>query len=197
MNVKKEIHNKLASINDNIISNLIFTFIKENNISYSENKNGIFFNVSLLTDKLAIKLLNFIETITTNNNTTEIDNIIIPKKEISQYKKKKEKVIYKDYEIDKQLKDAKVANRSMVMAGLFKPIQINTDLLNLALTETDTKAAQPIPLGELFSTQAEVTGQGLQGQFIKPGVQSTSPSATRASDVLRQEELNKILTGTP
>jgi len=101
MNVKKEIHNKLASINDNIISNLIFTFIKENNISYSENKNGIFFNVSLLTDKLAIELLNFIETITTNNNTTEIDNIIIPKNEISQYKKKKEKVIYKDYEIDK------------------------------------------------------------------------------------------------
>ncbi len=103
----------------------------------------------------------------------------------------------KDYEIDKQLKDAKVANRSMVMAGLFKPIQINTDLLNIALTETDTKAAQPIPLGELFSTQAEITGQGLQGQFIKPGVQSTSPSATRASDVLRQEELNKILTGSP
>ena len=102
----------------------------------------------------------------------------------------------KDYEIDKQLKDAKVANRAMVMAGLFKPIQISTDLLNVALTETESKAAQPIPLGELFSTQAEITGQGLQGQFIKPRVQSTSPSATRASDVLRQEELNKILTGS-
>ena len=39
MDIKKQIHNKLATINDNIISNLIFTFIKENNIAYSE-KSG-------------------------------------------------------------------------------------------------------------------------------------------------------------
>ena len=103
----------------------------------------------------------------------------------------------KDYQIDQQLKTAKVANRAMVMAGLFKPIEVSTDLLNIALSETDTKVAQPIPLAELFSNQAEITGQSLQGQFIQPGVQSNRPSATRASNVLRQEELNKILTGKP
>ena len=50
MDIKKQIHNKLSELNNSIASNLIFTFIKENNISYSENKNGIFFNVSLLDD---------------------------------------------------------------------------------------------------------------------------------------------------
>ena len=101
MDIKKQIHNKLATINDSIISNLIFTFIKENNISYSENKNGIFFNVSLLSDKLAIELLNFIQTISSNNNETELEKIIIPEKKKTQPKKKKEKKIYKDYEINK------------------------------------------------------------------------------------------------
>ena len=101
MDIKKQIHNKLATINDSIISNLIFTFIKENNISYSENKNGIFFNVSLLSDKLAIELLNFIQTISSNNNETELEKNIIPEKKKTQPKKKKEKKIYKDYEINK------------------------------------------------------------------------------------------------
>ena len=57
MDIKKQIHTKLSTINDSIVSNLIFTFIKDNNIAYSENKNGIFFNVSLLDDKLANELL--------------------------------------------------------------------------------------------------------------------------------------------
>jgi len=101
MDIKKQIHNKLATINDSIISNLIFTFIKENNISYSENKNGIFFNVSLLSDKLASELLDFIQTISSNNNETELEKIIIPEKKKTQPKKKKENKKYKDCEINK------------------------------------------------------------------------------------------------
>jgi hypothetical protein len=100
MDIKKQIHNKLATINDSIISNLIFTFIKENNISYSENKNGIFFNVSLLSDKLASELLDFIQTISSNNNETELEKIIIPEKKKTQIKKKKENKKYKDYKIN-------------------------------------------------------------------------------------------------
>jgi len=103
----------------------------------------------------------------------------------------------KEYEIDEQLKVAKVANRDMVMQGLFNPSQINEDVLNLALQSTERKAAQPVPELDLALTEANLTGQSLQGQFVDPGVQSTRPSATRASDVLRQEELNKILTGKP
>jgi len=102
-----------------------------------------------------------------------------------------------EYEIDKQLEIAKVANRKQVMMGLFNPSEVNPDVLNFAMQETKSKASQPVPIGDLASTQIDLTGQSLQGQFIKPGVQSNRPSATRASDVLRQEELNKILTGTP
>lgn len=101
MDIKKQIHNKLATINDNIISNLIFTFIKENNIAYSENKNGIFFNVSLLDDKLANELLEYINTISKTNNISEIDQIIVPEKKKSIPKKKKEKKNYKNHNIDK------------------------------------------------------------------------------------------------
>jgi len=101
MDIKKKIHTKLATINDNIVSNLIFTFIKENNITYSENNNGIFFNVSLLNDKLAIELLNFIQTISKTNDISEIDQIILPEKKKYIPKKKKEKKNYKNHEIDK------------------------------------------------------------------------------------------------
>lgn len=100
MDIKKQIHTKLSTINDSIVSNLIFTFIKDKNIAYSENKNGIFFNVSLIDDKLARELLDYINTISKTNNTSEIDNIIIPEKKKSPPKKKKEKVIYKDYKIN-------------------------------------------------------------------------------------------------
>ena len=97
----------------------------------------------------------------------------------------------KEYEIDEQLKVAKVANRDMVMQGLFNPSQINKDVLNFALQGTERKAAQPVPELDLSKAQVGLTGQSLQGQFTDPSVQS------KASDVLRQEELNKILTGKP
>jgi len=103
----------------------------------------------------------------------------------------------KTYEIDKQLKIAKVANRDMVMAGLFNPIEISDEMMNFALLGTERKAAQPLPIGKLGTTRANLIAQSLQGQFIDPSVKSTSPSRTRAADVLREEELNKILTGKP
>jgi hypothetical protein len=100
MNIKNKIHTKLTTINDSIVSNLIFTFIKENNISYSENKNGIFFNVSLLNDKLASELLEYINIISKTNNISEIDQIIVPEKKKPMPKKKKENKKYKDCEIN-------------------------------------------------------------------------------------------------
>mgnify|MGYP003644242598 FL=1 len=99
-------------------------------------------------------------------------------------------------EIRRQLKVAKVADRSLVMRGIFKPMDVNPEVLQFARRATEGKARQPVPTAELSGLRRDLR-QGLQGQFIKPGVQSTSPSTTRASDVLRQEELNKILTGKP
>tara|TARA_R100000773_G_scaffold44668_1_gene47205 strand:+ start:6501 stop:10397 length:3897 start_codon:yes stop_codon:yes gene_type:complete len=98
----------------------------------------------------------------------------------------------KTYEIDEQLKVARVANRDMVMAGIFKPIEVSDDVLRLAIQKTERKAAQPVPIGDLISTQVDLTGQSLTGKFRDPRVQSTA----RASEVLRQEEIDKILTGS-
>ena len=100
MDIKKQIHNKLSELNNSIASNLIFTFIKENNISYSENKNGIFFNVSLLDDELAREFLDYINNISKVNYTSKIDQIIIPEKEKITPKKKEEEAVYKNLEID-------------------------------------------------------------------------------------------------
>jgi hypothetical protein len=98
----------------------------------------------------------------------------------------------KTYEIDEQLKTARVANRDMVMAGLFNPIEISDDMIGLALERSERKAAQPLPLGKLGTVGANLTGQSLTGKFRDPRVQSTA----RASEVLRQEEIDKILTGS-
>jgi hypothetical protein len=102
----------------------------------------------------------------------------------------------KDYEIDEQLKIAKVANRDMVMLGMFNPIEPNPDVLQFAMTGTERKAAQPVPVGDLVSSQIDITGQSLQGQFEDPRQQPVAPPIRRAADVLREEEMKKIL-GTP
>lgn len=99
MDNKKQIHNILSGVSDNIISDLIFTFIKENNIAYTENKNGIFFNISLLNDELANKLLDFINQISNKNIHNIIDDII-PEKKQKQRKKTVNKPLYKNYDIN-------------------------------------------------------------------------------------------------
>lgn len=101
MEVKKEIHAVLSTINDNIISNLIFTFIKEKQISYSENKNGIFFNISLLDDVLAKELLDYIIKLVKTNNYNKIEEIIVPENiKVKAKEKKIKKTNYKDYDLD-------------------------------------------------------------------------------------------------
>jgi len=103
----------------------------------------------------------------------------------------------KDYEISEQLKIAKVANRDMVMLGMFNPIEPNEDVLQFAMTGTERKAAQPIYAGDLVSSQIDLTGQSLRGQFQDPRNKPVAPPVRRAADVLREEEINKILTGRP
>ena len=99
-------------------------------------------------------------------------------------------------EIRRQLKVAKVADRSLVMRGIFKPMDVNPEVLQFARRATEGKARQPVPRSQLSGLRRDLR-QGLQGQFIRPGVESSSPSVRTASNVLRQEEINKILTGSP
>jgi len=98
--------------------------------------------------------------------------------------------------LDEQLKIAKVANRDQVMLGVFKPSEINPDVLQFAMQGTENKAAQNVPIGNLVGAEINLTGQSLQGQFSDPRSKPTPPSIRRASDVLREEEMKKIL-GTP
>jgi len=103
----------------------------------------------------------------------------------------------KEFEIEEQLKIAKVANRDDVMLGLFNPIQPNEDVIDFAISGTKRKAAQPVPIGDLGLSQIDLTGQSLKGQFQDPRNQPVAPPVKRAADVLREEEINKILTGRP
>ena len=98
MDIRKKLKDKLSIINDNIVSNLIFTFIKETNISYSENKNGIFFNVSLLDDALAQELLDYITQVSNTNTHDIIDQIMIPEKKKVSNIKQAVKSHYIDYD---------------------------------------------------------------------------------------------------
>ena len=94
-----------------------------------------------------------------------------------------------DYAISEQLKIAKVANRDLVMLGIFKPSDINKDVLNFAVQGTDIKAPQDVPVGDLAAASLDLTGQSLQGQFQAPSLAQPS----RASQLLREEEERKIL----
>jgi len=102
-----------------------------------------------------------------------------------------------DYEISEQLKIAKVANRDAVMLGLFNPIEPNQDVIDFAISGTKRKAAQPVPIADLGLSQIDLTGQSLRGQFQDPRNKPVAPPVRRAADVLREEEINKILTGRP
>jgi|TARA_Y100000389_G_scaffold32057_1_gene27247 hypothetical protein len=98
MDIRKKLKDKLSIINDNIVSNLIFTFIKEKNISYSENKNGVFFNVSLLDVASAQELLDYIIQVSDTNTHDIIDQIMIPEKKKVSNVKHTVKPHYIDYD---------------------------------------------------------------------------------------------------
>ena len=69
------IYNLVAKYKDDEISNTILYYIRSNNISFSENKNGFFINLSLLEDEHINKIYNLIK-ILENEEIDEIDEII-------------------------------------------------------------------------------------------------------------------------
>ena len=93
-------------------------------------------------------------------------------------------------DIEKQLKDTKVANYRDVMRGIFRPIDVSRELATAAETGALTGVAQPVSKGMLDYTKEELS-QGLTGQYITPDIR-----AERARQALREEEERKLL-GTP
>ena len=69
------IYNLVAKYKDDEISNTILYYIRSNNISFSENKNGFFINLSLLEDEHINKIYNLTK-ILENEEIDEIDEII-------------------------------------------------------------------------------------------------------------------------
>ena len=49
-NIRKFICDNITTLNDNK-NNILYDYIKKNNISHSENKNGLFINLSLCDEK--------------------------------------------------------------------------------------------------------------------------------------------------
>jgi hypothetical protein len=55
------IYNLVVKYKDNEISNTLLYYIRSNNISFSENINGFFINLSLLEDEHVCKIYNLIK----------------------------------------------------------------------------------------------------------------------------------------
>jgi hypothetical protein len=95
-----------------------------------------------------------------------------------------------DYEIDAQLKKARVASRDLVMRGIFRPLFPQEDLISEAvIAGKDIRG--------IYGEQARLEGQFLTGQFPKAPPEPTVQRVGGASEVLRQQEVNKLLTGQP
>jgi hypothetical protein len=72
----------------------------------------------------------------------------------------------KEYEIDEQLKIAKVANRDMVMMGLFKSYRNKQDVIRFAQRQAQKiKSAQPMYLQAICWSQIDLTGQNYKDNF--------------------------------
>ena len=95
-----------------------------------------------------------------------------------------------EQQIEKELKDAKVANYKDVMRGIFRPIDVSRDLATAAETGQLTGVPQPVSKG-MFDAAREELGQGLTGQYLTPDIRRE-----RARQVLREEEERKLI-GTP
>ena len=73
LNDKLKIQNQIEQLKNDNIYKQIFYFIITQKIKYSENTNGVFFNLNKLTNNQLTLLNNMIESFHTLNNKTELD----------------------------------------------------------------------------------------------------------------------------
>lgn len=97
-----------------------------------------------------------------------------------------------EFDIDTQLKKAKVADRALVMSGIFKPSDVPVELASQAMTGGSDSPAQPVPVRSLYGVADNLAGQTLQGKFIEK-TPNFSGSNLTAAELFRQEEMKKLL----
>lgn len=66
------IYNLVVRNKDDKINNTILYYIRSNNVSFSENKNGFFINLSLLEDNHINRIYNLIKILEDNDEMNEM-----------------------------------------------------------------------------------------------------------------------------
>ena len=110
-----------------------------------------------------------------------------------------------DWEIDRELKTAKVANRSAVMSNRYLPFFPSNDVLSDIVRSDKNKVSNQVPWNamlDLYSSKVmkPLTPPREPSQYFFEDWERTPrpappspPTTTRAQEALRQEELRKLL----
>tara|TARA_B110000971_G_C19909372_1_gene453763 strand:- start:117 stop:461 length:345 start_codon:yes stop_codon:yes gene_type:complete len=97
--LRKELYQKISDIDNPIQSDLILSFIKGKGILYSENKNGIFFNISCLTEDDVKELHDYVSSL--KKHMIELPEVAMNKPSVISRKKNiKEISRYGNIDID-------------------------------------------------------------------------------------------------
>lgn len=101
--LRKFICDNITSLSDNKI-NILYNYIKENNISHTENKNGLFINLSLCDDKYIDYFYEIINI--SDKNKYNNDNNLIETNLLSNisYLKNNKKIVEENKIIQKDIK---------------------------------------------------------------------------------------------
>ena len=103
--LRKFICDNITSLSDNKI-NILYNYIKENNISHTENNNGLFINLSLCDDKYIdyfYEIINISDKNKYNNDNNLIENNLLNNISYLKNNKKiveKNKIIQKDIDVN-------------------------------------------------------------------------------------------------
>ena len=101
MEIRKTICENLSKLSENK-NKFLYDYIKNNNISHTENKNGLFINISLCDEKhidFFNEIINLNDKIEYNENKIEDNKICIDSKDLKQ--KVDKKIIYKNIKLTK------------------------------------------------------------------------------------------------
>ncbi len=81
---------------------------------------------------------------------------------------------------------------------MFMPSFPSSEVISRSLVEEKNKVSQSIPLGEIARIYAEQVSKPLiSSEVLNTADNTITGQQTTASEVLRQEEINKVLTGRP
>ena len=99
----------------------------------------------------------------------------------------------------RELKKAKVANAELVMRGIFKPADLQKDIIAEAYRQDYDKARNLLPVVDIGVAGQQLI-QPLEGVFrretVAPPITRVAQPGSAGSQILRQQELDKLVGGT-